>query len=179
MGLVKSKTPKEERNRWRTPQRWFELLNKRYGPFTLDAAADSTNHKCDLWLGPDSPVGPIATDALATVWDWQFVSDRAPKGGHRVFCNPPYDYTEEFVEKGWTEVDLDHVFSVTLLVPATPDVKWFHKWVWKDGKPRPNTVVDFSEGRIRFERPDGSLAGSPTHGSMFITFRKEGQARLF
>lgn len=46
-------------------------------------------------------------------------------------------------------------------------------------KPRPNTIVDFPEGRIRFERPDGSLAGSPTHGSMFITFRKEGQAKLF
>ena len=170
MGLVKSKTPTEERNRWRTPQRWFDLLNQRYGPFTLDAAADSTNHKCDIWMGP----GGWKEDALQGAWGGGVV-------GRRVFCNPPYDYTAEFVEKAWTEVDLGHVYSVTLLVPSTTDTRWFRKWVWdtQAGKPRPNTIVDFSEGRIRFERPDGSLAGSPTHGSMFITFRKEGQAKLF
>ena len=172
MGLVKSKTPKEERNRWRTPQQWFDLLNQRYGPFTLDAAADSSNHKCDFWLGPGSPWG---TNALTVPWCVRTTEAAT----WRVFCNPPYDNTEEFVEKAWEEVDFGTCHSATLLIPATPDVKWFHKWCWKDGKPRPNTVVDFSEGRIRFERPDGSLAGTPTHGSMFITFRKEGQAKLF
>ena len=175
MGLVRSKTPAEERDRWRTPQRWFDLLNRRYGPFTLDAAATELNTKCDLWLGPGSL---WLEDALAGSWNIKTIH-HGSGNDRRVFCNPPYSLTAEFVEKAWTEMDLGHVASVTLLIPATPDVRWFHRWVWQDGRPRPNTIVDFSEGRIRFERPDGSLAGSPTHGSMFITFRKEGQARLF
>lgn len=170
MGLVASKTPASERNLWKTPQAVFDLLNKRYGPFTLDAAADETNHKCDLWFGP----GGLAVDALSVGWDYDGQREQ-----WRVFCNPPYDKTAEFIEKAWEEVDLGHVLSVTLLVPATPDVKWFHRWCWQDGKPRPNTIVDFYNGRIRFERPDGTPGKAPRSGNMFITFRKEGQGKLF
>lgn len=169
MGLVASKTPTAERNLWRTPQAVFDLLNKRYGPFTLDAAADETNHKCDIWLGP----GSGKPDALVVDW---CNYDGSPA---RVFCNPPYDHTAEFIAKAWEEVDLGHVYSVTLLVPNTTDVKWFHRWCWQDGKPRPDTIVDFYNGRIRFERPDGTPGKAPRSGNMFITFRKEGQGKLF
>lgn len=171
MGLVASKTPAAERNSWRTPDNIFAMLDRRHGPFTLDAAADLSNHKCDLWLGPHGAL----EDALTGSW--------AINGNtaHRVFCNPPYDQTAAFVQKAYEEVRNRHVRSVTLLVPATTDVKWFHRRVVPLMQPsladigKPDwvgVIVEFSEGRIRFERPDGTLAGTPTHGSLFVTFHR-------
>jgi phage N-6-adenine-methyltransferase len=172
MGFVKSKTPPGERNLWRTPDFWFEKLNREYGPFTLDAAADQNNHKCLLWLGP----GSGKPDALVVDW---CNYDGTPA---RVFCNPPYDYTEAFIAKGWEEVSKGHVHSVTFVVPATTDVAWFHKYVWgpmwrssKDYRQGdPEVTLDFSRGRIQFLRPNGEKAGSPHCGSAFVTFTHKG-----
>jgi phage N-6-adenine-methyltransferase len=161
MGLVRSTTPQGVRDNWRTPPETFDYLNKRYGPFTLDAAADASNHLCGLWFGPHGAL----EDALGGSW--------AINGNtqHRVFCNPPYTMTWAFVMKAREEVEAGHCISATLLLPATTDVKWFHEAVWAGDRPREGVTVEFSKGRIRFLRPDGSKAGTPTHGSMFVTFR--------
>lgn len=161
MGLVRSRTPVGVRDNWRTPPVTFDYLNHKYGPFTLDAAADETNHLCLLWLGP----GGHAEDALTAHWGTLY-----PMGYHRVFCNPPYTKTWDFVMKAREEVEAGHICSATLLVPATTDVKWFHEAVWATDKAKYGVTVEFSRGRIRFLRPDGSKAGTPTHGSMFVTF---------
>lgn len=160
--LVRTTTPANERNRWRTPPEWFVRLSKEYGPFQLDAAADETNHLCDVWLGPGSPLG--LEDALACPW--------GAYNDHRVYCNPPYNQTAAFVRKARNEVRAKNCASVTLLLPATTDVAWFHDYVWDEGvgHPRRGVLLGFSRGRIRFLRPDGSKAGQPTHGSMFVTF---------
>lgn len=168
MGLVRSKTPQGERDRWRTPDVVYRMLDRRYGPFTLDAAADAENHKCDLWLGP----GGLAEDALGCEWGCT--------GLHRVFCNPPYTLTAGFIRKAKAEAGAGNVLAATLIVPATTDVRWFHDHVWESALDRPQAGVflAFSQGRIRFLRPDGSLAGTPTHGSLFVTFAQPGQGRL-
>lgn len=160
--LVRTKTPVGERDLWRTPPEVFAQLSRDYGPFQLDAAADSGNHLCDLWLGPGSPLG--LEDALSCVW--------GALPSHRVFCNPPYSLTGAFVRKARDEVRDRHCLSATLLVPATTDVRWFHELVWdeKVDRCRRGAHIGFSKGRIRFLRPDGGKAGQPTHGSMFVTF---------
>ena len=168
MGLVATKTPAAERNRWRTPPEVFAYLNGKHGPFTLDAAADEENHLCDIWLGP----GGWQDDALAVVWGGGLI-------GRRAYCNPPYDLTREFIAKAEAEVRAGNIYSATLLVPATTDVRWWHEYVWEGDRPRPGVLVEFSRGRIRFLRPDGTVAGTPTHGSAFVTFCREGQGHLF
>jgi DNA (cytosine-5)-methyltransferase 1 len=163
MGMVKSNTPLADKNLWRTPPEVFAMLNKQYGPFTLDAAANEENHLCEYWYGPGSFIGE---DALACSW-----SDGRRLGPNpRVFCNPPYNKTAEFIKKAHDEAVAGNIRSATLLVPATTDVKWFHEYVWRN----PYAVLDFSKGRIRFLRPDGSRAKVPTHGSMFVTFYSHG-----
>lgn len=160
--LVKTKTPKEERNRWRTSPEWFAKLSEDYGPFQLDAFADESNHLCDVWLGPGSPLG--LEDAFACPW--------GAYNTHRVFGNPPYDQIPQACRKARDEVRARNCASVTLLLPATTDVGWFHELVWNADRdlPRVGVMVGFSKGRIRFLRPDGTQAGQPTHGSMFVTF---------
>lgn len=169
-GMVPSRTPEQDKDRWRTPQAVFAMLDKRYGPFTLDAAADETNHKCHWWMGPGSMLSD-GDDALAANWGFPLVF--APP--MRVFCNPPYSMTASFVRKAKHEVARGHIVSATLLLPATTDVRWFHEYVWDSGSDRTynGVALGFSSGRIRFERPDGSRAGTPTHGSMFVTFSQE------
>ena len=61
---------------WGTPLSLFDALDERYA-FQLDAAADETNHKCPLWLGP----GGLTHDALSMP-HWG--------GLGPVWVNPPY-----------------------------------------------------------------------------------------
>lgn len=43
------------RDDWETPPALFNLLNKEFG-FIVDGAANSSNSKCSLWLGPGSEI---------------------------------------------------------------------------------------------------------------------------
>lgn len=169
MGKGTSRTEPGARNNWRTPDEVFRHLDRRYGPFTLDAAAEAHNAKCDLWLGPGSG---RAEDALSV--DWCNYDGTAA----RVFCNPPYDHTADWIGYAKRQVQARKVGSVTLVVPATTDVKWWHDFVYDRHKCRnqPGVLTEFSKGRIRFLRPDGTKAGMPNWGSVFITFYREGQA---
>lgn len=166
--LVRTTTPQLERDCWRTPPEVFAMLDKRYGPFNLDAAADSLNHLCDRWLGPGSS---IASDALAPSTRWhRFWNER---DSTIVFCNPPYSLTERFVARAKRAVEEGECLRATLLVPATTDVRWFHNHIYLAPLGfRRGVTCDFSVGRIRFLRPDGRKAGQPTHGSMFVTFER-------
>lgn len=67
-----SKTPKELRDFWGTPQ-WLMNNLKREFPFAVDAAANQMNAKCALYL----------TDGLAFNW-----ADVCPPGMW-VWNNPP------------------------------------------------------------------------------------------
>ena len=61
-----------ETDQWATPQAVFDWLDEHFGPHDLDAAADSTNNKCDDYLS-------VEDDALSVPWS-----------GTRVWLNPPY-----------------------------------------------------------------------------------------
>lgn len=165
MGYKKSTTPASERDRWRTPADEFARLNAQYGPFTLDCAADETNHLTPLWLGPGSG---RAADALAIDW---CNYDGTPA---RCYCNPPFSLVERFVAHAHNQVMKGAARSATLLVPAATDVRWFHKFVWNAeiGQPRPFVKVNFSVGRIRFLRPDGTEAKTDMRGTLIAHIEK-------
>jgi len=98
---------------WGTPAEFFRQYDEEYH-FTLDAAADEHNHKCEDWLGP----GGLADDALNVGWS-----------GHRVWLNPAYSQCEAFVEKARYESVNNDVGSV-ILVPSRTDTKWFHNHIY-------------------------------------------------
>ncbi len=160
--LVVSTTPTEDKDRWRTPPPLFADLSERYGPFTLDVAADARNHLCDRWYGP----GGLAEDALAV--SWRQVGDPV-----RAWCNPPYSrgMVDRFMRKAVEEAWRGHA-RTTCLVPACTDLPWWHELVWDSERHRfrPGVEVEFFRRRVRFLRPDGTVAGSPNFPSVAVTF---------
>jgi phage N-6-adenine-methyltransferase len=165
-----STTVESERDCWRTPPELFARLDAIYGQFDLDVAAQEHNALCPLYIGPGArgrhPLLP--EDALTA--DWGLT--RRDGCGPRVWCNPPYSQVARFVALARDHAARRRVRSVTLLLPATTDVRWWHDLVW-DGAARrfrPGVEVDFLR-RVKFLRPDGSAAGGPTFGSVVVTFR--------
>lgn len=160
-----SRTPDEERNLWRTPPDLFAWIARKFGPFSVDGAANEQNHLCDVWFGPGSP---FEADALAATWG---PSDDRPV---HVFINPPYGrgYLDRFMRKAHLEAKECRA-ATTLLIPATTEVPWFHDLVWSErvGAARLGVDLHFIRKRVRFCRPDGSVAGTPGMGSMIVRFR--------
>ena len=154
---------------WETPDTLFKRYDDVYH-FVLDAAADGVNHKCDLWFGPDSPVGVV--DALVVEW-----LDYLKKGN--IWLNPPYSrgLQKKFVEKAAHEkcelmfrndpdpfsvLDVpSSLNSVVCLLPARTDTKLFHEII----KPYASSV-EFLKGRVKFV---GAKAGAP-FPSMVVVF---------
>ena len=82
----------------------------------------------------DDPCPPGALDGLARPW------------GRRVFCNPPYSRTAEFLEKGCVEIAAGRTDVAVFLIPARTDTGWFHEIALPYGE------IRFVRGRVPFER---------------------------
>ena len=73
---------------WQTPPEFFRQQHARHA-FTIDGAADGTNHLLPRWWGPGSPE---RIDALSTE-PW-------PTGA-RIWINPPYGRVQkDFIARG-------------------------------------------------------------------------------
>lgn len=112
-----------------TPQAFFDQLDAEFG-FTLDAAASTLNHKCDLWFGE----GGLAFDALEEDWGGE---------GSVVWLNPPYSECGAFVAKAAEEAQKGA--TVVMLVPARTDTKWWHRFIWSK---ETHTWREGVEGRL-------------------------------
>jgi len=132
-------------DQWATPQDFFNKLNEEFH-FTLDVAADETNHKCDMYYDK-------SIDGLAQSW--------THGGGTSVWCNPPYGREiGKWVEKAYNE-SLNGV-TVVMLLPARTDTKWFHDYIY--GK----AEIRFVRGRLKF----GDSKNSAPFPSMVVIFRE-------
>lgn len=131
---------KEEK--WATPQAFFNKLDEEFH-FTLDPAASEDNHKCEKWFG-------IEQDGLSQDW-----------GGQTVFCNPPYcRKTGLWVAKAAEECKKPNT-TVVMLLPARPDVGWFHDYIYHKHE------VRFLRGRLKF----GDAKNAAPFPSMVVVFR--------
>ncbi len=174
-----SGTAPEDAGRWRTPPYVVQEARDLYlggADFTLDAAADETNHVVPRWLGPDSD---LATDALAVPWN--FRDDGEPE---QVWLNFPYNKPYPWVEKAWGEALAGRAETV-MIVAATLEVQWFWNWVYDHEANtswpiergimalRPNVHITPLKPRVRFHEAATNLpkpGGSPPWGSMFVRF---------
>ncbi|EPZ47611.1 DNA N-6-adenine-methyltransferase [Alicyclobacillus acidoterrestris] len=135
---------------WGTPQHIFDALDAEFH-FTLDAAANVHNHKCDKWYGTQSDGTFI--DGLAQDWS-----------GETIWLNPPYqrNVIDKWAHKAYTSAR-DNGTTVVLLLPARLDVKWWNKYCVYAPE------IRFVEGRIRFEQ-EGKY-NSATFPSAIVIFR--------
>lgn len=159
-----SKTPDEEKDFYQTPNDLFEGLNKIYGPFKVDGAANESNHKLPQWMGPGSD---ILENALSGDWDYPGVETK-------IFINPPWSRGNiySFVRKA-TEQHAKGTALATLLLPSTTDVAWFHDFLWDSRRMQfhPWLRIFFITPRVSYVRPNGEIAKSPGIGSMVASFR--------
>jgi len=148
---------------WETPQWLFNELNREFD-FNLDAAGDKHNAKCENYIIEE-------VDSLSEPWLLFSVN---VWGGtkSRVWLNPPYGRSVgKWVEKAVEEVKAGHSELVVMLLPARPDTKYFHRFIWDKEKhqPRPGVEVRFLEGRLKF----GGATNSAPFPSMVVIFRPQ------
>lgn len=111
-------------------------------------------------LDPCSPVGGVP---------WIPVTQRiiSPNGLFqpwfgRVWMNPPYGQETP----NWMAKFIEHHNGIALVFART-DTKWFHDYVIQAD------ALLFTQGRIRFIKPDGTRAGTPGAGSLFVACGEE------
>lgn len=156
--------------RWETPDWLFEKLNKPF-QFTLDAAADSQNKKCDNYFD-------IEQNGLDQDW-----------AGHTVWLNPPYNkpiypckedcnkktcrdrgyHIDEYIpgqidwiEKAYTEAQKENT-TIVCLIPARTDTKLWHDYVMKANS------ITFLKGRLKF----GDHANTAPFPSVIVVFSSD------
>lgn len=115
---------------WGTPQEFFDKLNEEFN-FTLDPCADDNNHKCTKYYTEEQ-------DGLSKSWE-----------GETVFCNPPYGRVlKDWVQKCYEE-SLKPNTIVVMLIPARPDTKYFHEYIYHKAE------IRFIKGRLKFVEAGG------------------------
>ncbi len=133
---------KDTRDDWETPQDLFDKLDKEFN-FTIDAAADDMNRKCERYLTE-------AEDALMV----DFINRET------IWINPPYGRTMPLWVAAfgrWAGAGS----TVVALLPANTDTKWFEQ-VWRGAD-----EIRFLTGRVSFV----GTTSSNTGGSMVAIYR--------
>lgn len=137
----------------------FTKLNSVFD-FQVDAAADPSNHLCDVWFGPGSPV-ELFDSLKAEAEEWL-------EHGSRFFLNPPLSQPAGPLLRWMRKAD-DVAKAgpalVVAVVPATPSTVWFQERAVHG--PR-----FFPRARIRFIPPTDLKTDNPgaRHDSMVILF---------
>lgn len=151
-------TPERTTVEWYTPPAIVQVMGGQEG-FDLDPCT------------PEDPsVLPAPTarrmirpseDGLATPW---------PEQDH-VWMNPPYG---RGIER-WLEKLANHPGGGIALVPANLDPAWMHDYILKH--PNANAMLA-TRGRLRFVKPDGSLAKAAPGGSVFVAYGRRAESNL-
>lgn len=131
------------KDNWATPWATFAPWHERFN-FTVDGAADGSNHLLPRWWGP----GGEHSDFLATTpEDW---------AGQSVWLNPPYSRRSQaaFVRHAVAMARQARATCV-ILIPARTDTKLFHEVLWDADSRTPNvSELHFLKGRIKFVGAD-------------------------
>jgi len=120
----------ESAHDFRTAPEVFDALNRRFGPFSLDAAASRENNLCFAYFDE-------SRSALERKWFG------------RVWLNPPYNDIKPWAEYAIDQVARGYVQSVTLLLPAGTCTQWF-KSLWEHWSCK---RIIFITGRLKFGGP--------------------------
>lgn len=131
---------------WATPWPLVRELEKEFGVFELDPAANSENAKAPRFYSE-------AENGLVQPW--------AP---HRCFLNPPYSNVTPWIRKAVEEAANGAL--VVALIAVRTDRDWWHDVLM------PHAEIRFQRGRQRFIGPDGTTIGRPVFASAVCIFRR-------
>ena len=129
---------------WETPQELFDELNAKYH-FTLDPCATAENAKCAKYYTKDD-------DGLTKDWN-----------GEHVFMNPPYTRQVKHWIKKASEIRNG---LVACLLPARPDTRYFHDFIYDKDTGIWKAEVYLLKGRLTF----GDATNSAPFPSMIVVY---------
>ena len=172
--MPRERTVNIDKRKYSTPQPFFDRLNAVFGPFTLDAAAETSTAKCDKYFTEED-------DSLIQDWSQDTVFLNAPFGRHEMACKPKCKKkrcvtrgfhiekdipgTEDWVQKAWIE-SLKGA-TVVAIIPASTGTKWFHSYVMGA------TKLIIVEGRVSYFYK-GESTGSPDFDTIVAVWTPEG-----
>lgn len=162
-----STTPKELRDRMRTPQFAYAYANEKFN-FSIDLCADAESSKCHMFF--DETI-----DGLKQDWH---------KYGNSGWCNPPYSNVKPWLEKAYRESF--EGFTTVFLLPTPNGEDAYRDLVFGYA-----AQIEFINGRLSFIAPEdftvkgkkgkpdkhykkGDEVKGNTRGSCFIVFRPYG-----
>lgn len=139
-----------ETSEWTTPQDLFDRCNKRWGPFTLDAAATHENHLVSSYMRKGPEGGALISDWFGRVW-----------------CNPPYGREiGKWVKRAHDQVEAGNAERVVMLLPARTDTRWWQRYIYSVTEMRPE--VYFLKGRLKFGGGNGSKNSAPFPSAIVV-----------
>ena len=140
---------RNKRNDWETPDWLFKQLHREF-IFTLDAAANSENAKCNRYFTEEE--NRLEQQRDGAVW-----------------VNPPYKryIIDQWVEKGLMQASLNQKNKVVvMLVPSNTASAWFQTWAMGA------TEIRLIRGRIKFK---GAPYNAPFPSAVLIFDGKAGE----
>jgi hypothetical protein len=141
---------------WYTPEYVFRALGLRFDMDVCSPKGGPRHVPCAQYITPDQ-------DGLVTPW----------RG--LVWMNPPYGGSAPgkamAVKRAWLARWVAHGNGIAL-IPDRTSAPW-----WHDYAPRVGAVL-FMMGKIKFERPDGSVGKSPGDGSALLAMGDQSIAAL-
>lgn len=170
--LVKSDTPEADKNFWATSWEAFSDAENLYGrDFITDVAAEPLTAKCSLWIGNpdlydqvlDYRTGPDTRHAMLLAGTCIGLDSMIMDWGNHWWCNPPFDYKREFVERA-REMQA-HGMGGMMLLPYEPLTQWWRNILERDA------IVYEPDGRYQFYERDGETQKQGANfGSVLVGF---------
>lgn len=101
-----SNTPDVVRDLWSTDREVIEWMEKNYGQYDIDAAADESNAVCDKFYDEKR-------NCLKIWWG----------SNKHIWLNPPYSHPDPFVKKAIEQ--MEHNNQIDMLLPGDNSTAWF------------------------------------------------------
>jgi phage N-6-adenine-methyltransferase len=139
---------KSDKMNWNTPLNLFNKLNKMYGPFDLDAAAEHNSAKCNAYLTKEQDAFSVDWHQKNCIWKPYSIPNPSTFAGNKIFLNPEYGRSiGKWLKKAAEEAQKGA--TVVCLVPSRTGSKWFQTAVKEAAE------VLFLKGRVVFETAPG------------------------
>ena len=162
-------TPEQEaaaRQCWRTPPELWARIVTHWNP-QIDLAANSENHLCDIWCGPDHVLEDRRDGLsfqLAKHWrydcPWVYL-DHAPRA---LYCNPGFSglgpWCEHVRRQTWAGFPLGIVMAM-----VAPSTEWWREWALKADE------IIMLTPRVNFIPPPGVKPSTNNHDNCLLLYR--------
>ena len=129
---------------WATPQHFFDQLNEKFGPFTLDPCSNESNYKVKNRFTEKD-------DGLNRDWSKNVV-----------FMNPPYGRgIKHWIKKAYEEGQKPNTI-VVCLIPSRTDTKYWHEYCMKAWN------IHFVKGRLKFKNENAGNNSAPFPSAVIV-----------